>query len=93
MLLASISGSLTGSHGFCSTQLPTTLKPTPSLAIEAKTTTMRRMKLTAVIALHLLVLVAFVWGILLLMQGKPALLLGATAVYILGLGKIGCAAH
>lgn len=51
------------------------------------------MKLTAVIVLHLLVLVAFVWGILLLMQGKPALLIGATAVYVLGLGKIGCAAH
>ncbi|MCO5053226.1 MAG: hypothetical protein M9920_13085 [Verrucomicrobiae bacterium] len=51
------------------------------------------MKLTAAIVVHLALITAFVWGILLLVQGKPALLLGAIAVYAVIFGKIGCAAH
>ncbi len=54
---------------------------------------MAGMKLTAAIVVHLALITAFVWGILLLVQGKPALLLGAITVYAVIFGKIGCAAH
>ncbi|GEM_PF-2066171 len=63
------------------------------LALGARIVNMTVMKLTAAFVVHLALITAFIWGILLLGQGKPALLLGAIAVYAVLFGKIGCAAH
>lgn len=65
----------------------------PFLALRRLVGNITDMKLTAAIVVHLALITAFVWGILLLVQGKPALLLGAIAVYAVIFGKIGCAAH
>jgi len=51
------------------------------------------MKLVWASLLHLLVTVLLCAGIYLLMQGKPALLLGCIVVYTLVFAKVGCASH
>jgi hypothetical protein len=51
------------------------------------------MKLLWATLLHLAVAVVLGAGILLLMQGKPALLIGSTVVYFVLLAKVGCASH
>lgn len=51
------------------------------------------MKLLWATLLHLVVAGVLGAGILLLMQGKPALLIGSTVVYFALLGKVGCASH
>lgn len=51
------------------------------------------MKLLWATVLHLVVVGILGAGIVLLMQGKPALLVGGTIVYFVLLGKVGCASH
>ncbi len=42
---------------------------------------------------YLLMGVLLAWGILLMTQGKPWLLIGVTLAYILAVAKIGCLSH
>jgi hypothetical protein len=51
------------------------------------------MKLLLAVAIHLSLAIVLIAGTILLAHGKPALLVGGVAVYLLGLGKVGCAAH
>jgi hypothetical protein len=51
------------------------------------------MKLLLAIVAYLLIGVVFSWGILLLLAGKPWLLIIATLAYLIGLAKIGCLSH
>lgn len=52
-----------------------------------------RMKLLWVTLAHILIVAVLGGGILLLMAGKPALLLGGLVVYALAFAKAGCASH
>jgi hypothetical protein len=63
------------------------------LALSNHSPKLRGMKLLWATLLHLVVAGVLGAGILLLMQGKPALLIGGTVVYIALLGKVGCASH
>jgi hypothetical protein len=51
------------------------------------------MKLFLVTAVFLAFSVALGWGIIMLMNGKPALLIGALTVYTLAFAKVGCASQ
>jgi len=51
------------------------------------------MKLLLSAAVYGLFFVALGGGLILLVQGKPALLVGGALVYSLMLARIGCAAH
>lgn len=52
-----------------------------------------RMKLLSASLVYLAFAIAMGVGIVLLTSGKPALLIAAVLVYLVMLGKIGCAAH
>jgi hypothetical protein len=65
----------------------------PRLALSDHLPKLREMKLLWATLLHLVVVGVLGAGILLLMQGKPALLIGGTVVYFALLGKVGCASH
>jgi uncharacterized membrane protein YoaK (UPF0700 family) len=63
------------------------------LAFDRGSPKLARMKLLWATVLHLVVVGVIGAGILLLMQGKPALLVVSTLVYFALLGKVGCASH
>ncbi len=48
------------------------------------------MKLLLSAIVYLLIAALLSWGILLMMHGKPWLLIGGVVTYILALAKIGC---
>jgi len=64
-----------------------------SLAFADEPAKIHAMKLLLATAAFLIFSFLLGWGIILLMHGKPALLLGALAVYTLGFAKVGCASH
>ena len=51
------------------------------------------MKLILVTVAHLVIAGVLGAGILMLMQGKPGLLIGGAAVYVIVFAKTGCASH
>ena len=51
------------------------------------------MKLFLAVFVYLLIGAILGWGILLMMAGKPWLLIAAFVVYVLAFAKIGCASH
>jgi len=51
------------------------------------------MKLFLASMVYLAMAAFFCWGILMMMQGKPALLIGVSAVFTVLFAKIGCASH
>ena len=51
------------------------------------------MKLLLSVATYLLMAALLAWGILLMMHGKPWLLIGGFVAYVLALAKIGCLSH
>jgi hypothetical protein len=51
------------------------------------------MKLLLSAIVYLLIGALLAWGILLLVHGKPWLLIGVLVAYILALAKIGCLSH
>jgi hypothetical protein len=51
------------------------------------------MKLFLAVLVYLLIGAVLGWGLLLLMAGKPWLLLAAVVVYVLAFAKIGCVSH
>ena len=51
------------------------------------------MKLLLATMVYLLMAAFFCWGILLMMHGKPALLIGVSAVFVVLFAKIGRASH
>lgn len=51
------------------------------------------MKLFLAAMTYLLMAAFFCWGILMMMHGKPALLIGVSAVFVVLFAKIGCASH
>jgi hypothetical protein len=51
------------------------------------------MKLLLATAVFLVLAVALGWGCIMMMHGKPALLIGALAVYSLAFAKVGCASQ
>lgn len=51
------------------------------------------MKFFMAIVVYLLMGAVLGWGILLLLAGKPWLLIAALIVYLIGFSKIGCLSH
>jgi len=51
------------------------------------------MKFLLSIVVYLLIGALLGWGILLMMHGKPWLLVAVLVAYILGLAKLGCLSH
>lgn len=51
------------------------------------------MKFIAGIAVYLLMGLVLAWGILLMMAGKPLLLIAAVLAYIIAFARIGCMSH
>jgi len=51
------------------------------------------MKLLLSVFAYVLMAALLGWGILLLMHGKPWLLIGGAAAYILAVARIGCMSH
>lgn len=51
------------------------------------------MKLILITVAHLVITAVLGAGIYMLMQGKPGLLIGGTAVYAIVFAKTGCASH
>jgi hypothetical protein len=51
------------------------------------------MKLFLAVLVYLLIAAVLGWGILLLMAGKPLLLIVAFLAYVVAFGKIGCLSH
>lgn len=51
------------------------------------------MKFLLSIVVYLLIGALLTWGILLMMHGKPWLLIGVFLAYVLGLAKLGCLSH
>ena len=51
------------------------------------------MKLFLAIFVYLLIAAVLGWGILLMMAGKPLLLIVALLAYVIAFGKIGCLSH
>jgi len=51
------------------------------------------MKLLLSSVVYLLMAALLGWGILLMMHGKPWLLVGGAAAYILAVARIGCMSH
>jgi len=51
------------------------------------------MKLFLAVFVYLLIGAVLGWGLLLLMAGKPWLLIAAFVVYVLAFAKIGCISH
>ena len=51
------------------------------------------MKLFLAVLVYLLIGVVLGWGLLLMMAGKPWLLIAAFLVYVVAFAKFGCASH
>ena len=51
------------------------------------------MKLAAAILVYVVIGLVLSWGILLLLSGKPWLVLVAFLAYVVAFGKIGCTSH
>jgi hypothetical protein len=51
------------------------------------------MKLLLSAVVYLLIAALLAWGILLMMHGKPWLLIGGVVAYIFAVAKIGCLSH
>jgi len=51
------------------------------------------MKLLLSVLVYLLIGVVLAWGILLMMHGKPWLLIAAAIAYIVAVAKLGCLSH
>jgi len=51
------------------------------------------MKLGAAILIYLVIGVILSFGVLLLLAGKPWLLIAALLAYVIAFGKIGCMSH
>lgn len=51
------------------------------------------MKLVLAVLVYLLIGAVLGWGILLMMAGKPWLLIAAFLVYLVGFAKFGCLSH
>jgi hypothetical protein len=54
---------------------------------------MHDMKFCLAILVYLLMAAVIGWGILLMMAGKPWLLIASALVYLVGFARIGCASH
>ena len=52
-----------------------------------------RMKFLLSIVVYLLIGALLAWGILLMMHGKPWLLIGGLVAYIVAVAKVGCLSH
>ena len=52
-----------------------------------------RMKFLLSIVVYLLIGALLSWGILLMMHGKPWLLIGGLVAYIVAVAKMGCLSH
>lgn len=52
-----------------------------------------RMKFLLSIVVYLLIGALLCWGILLMMHGKPWLLIGGLVAYIVAVAKMGCLSH
>ena len=66
---------------------------TPSLAQDSNSSIITHMKLILAVVAHLAIAAVFGFGIQMLMQGKPGLLIGGTVVYVIIFAKAGCASH
>lgn len=66
---------------------------TSALALDRTMAKLSRMKLVSATLVYLAFAVAMGVGIVLLMSGKPALLIGATLVYFAMFAKVGCASQ
>ena len=66
---------------------------TSALALDRTKAKLSRMKLVSATLVYLAFAVAMGVGIVLLMSGKPALLIGATLVYFAMFAKVGCASQ
>lgn len=51
------------------------------------------MKFLWSVIVYLLMAAVLCWGILLMMHGKPWLLIGGVVAYILAVAKLGCLSH
>jgi hypothetical protein len=51
------------------------------------------MKFLMSIVVYLLIAALLCWGILLMMHGKPWLLIGSLVAYIVAVAKMGCLSH
>ncbi|HEX5218312.1 MAG TPA: hypothetical protein VFZ59_01995 [Verrucomicrobiae bacterium] len=51
------------------------------------------MKFLLSIIVYLLLAALLAWGILLMMHGKPWLLIGSVVAYIVAVARIGCLSH
>ena len=51
------------------------------------------MKLLLSAIVYLLIAGVLAWGILLMMHGKPWLLIGSVVTYLLAVARIGCLSH
>ena len=51
------------------------------------------MKLLSSVAIHLLIAAVLAVGLIMMVHGKPALLIAGVLGYIVLLGKVGCASH
>ena len=51
------------------------------------------MKFLISVVVYLLIGALLSWGILLMMHGKPWLLIGVAVAYILAVAKLGCLSH
>ena len=51
------------------------------------------MKFFLAIVVYLLIAAVLSWGILLMMHGKPWLLIASVIAYVVAFGKLGCMSH
>lgn len=51
------------------------------------------MKFFLAIVVYLLIAAVLSWGILLMMHGKPWLLIASAIAYVVAFGKLGCMSH
>jgi len=63
------------------------------LALNSFVPTIAAMKLALAIFVYLLIGAVLGWGLLLMMAGKPWLLIAAFIVYVVAFAKIGCISH
>jgi hypothetical protein len=63
------------------------------LAFAGKMYKIKAMKLGAAILIYLVIGVILSFGVLLLLAGKPWLLIAALLAYVIAFGKIGCMSH
>jgi hypothetical protein len=74
-------------------QSPSGRIPVRRLAPSHKVIRIVAMKLVLAVLVYLLIGAVLGWGILLMMAGKPWLLVAAFVVYVVAFAKIGCLSH